>query len=76
MENCKQSKPIYGLLIKIIMIGLVILAIYFLYIHRMHLAAYSGSLFLLFFLACPLMHLFMHGGHHHGGSHKKHDESK
>ena len=21
----------------------------------------------LIFLACPLMHLFMHGGHHHGG---------
>lgn len=21
----------------------------------------------LIILACPLMHLFMHGGHHHGG---------
>lgn len=27
----------------------------------------------LIFLACPLLHLFMHGGHGHGG-HGKHDE--
>lgn len=32
--------------------------------HWVHLA---GSLPLLLLLLCPLMHLFMHGGHGHGG---------
>ena len=32
--------------------------------HRAHLL---GALPYLLLLACPLMHLFMHGGHGHGG---------
>jgi len=32
--------------------------------HWAHLVGYLPFLFLL---ACPLMHLFMHGGHGHGG---------
>ncbi|TVO59719.1 DUF2933 domain-containing protein [Denitromonas halophila] len=32
--------------------------------HRVHLL---GGLPWLFLLACPLMHVFMHGGHGHGG---------
>jgi len=32
--------------------------------HRAHVL---GALPYLFLLACPLMHLFMHHGHHHGG---------
>lgn len=32
--------------------------------HRAHLLGWLPWLFLL---ACPLMHLFMHGGHGHGG---------
>lgn len=35
-----------------------------------HLAHVVGALPLLFLLACPLMHVFMHHGHghrHHGG---------
>lgn len=36
--------------------------------HRAHL---FGALPYLFLLACPLMHVFMHGkhGHHGGGNH-------
>lgn len=32
-----------------------------------HLAHTIGALPYLLFLACPLMHIFMHGGHHHHG---------
>lgn len=32
--------------------------------HRAHTL---GALFWLLILACPLMHIFMHGGHGHGG---------
>lgn len=34
--------------------------------HRAHLL---GLLPYLFLLACPLIHLFMHRGHHHGQGH-------
>jgi hypothetical protein len=34
--------------------------------HRAHVL---GLFVWLPLLACPLMHLFMHGGHGHGGSH-------
>jgi hypothetical protein len=33
-----------------------------------HTAHTLGALPYLLFLACPLMHLFMHGGHGHGRS--------
>lgn len=58
-------------------IGLLVMggiAAYFLLTE--HLAHVVGALPYLLFLACPLMHLFMHGGHgsgdggnvHHGSS--------
>lgn len=34
--------------------------------HRAHIL---GAIPYLFILACPLMHIFMHGGHGHGGHH-------
>ena len=34
--------------------------------HRAHVL---GLLLWLPILACPLMHIFMHGGHHHGAGH-------
>jgi len=37
--------------------------------HRAHLL---GALPYAFLLACPLMHVFMHRGHHHGGGHPSH----
>ncbi|MBB2487473.1 DUF2933 domain-containing protein [Mitsuaria sp. WAJ17] len=41
--------------------------------HRAHLL---GVLPYLVFLACPLMHVFMHGGHHHGGGHHQHGDDR
>jgi len=41
----------------------VIAGFYLLSEHRAHLL---GALPFLLLLACPLMHLFMHGGHGHG----------
>ena len=55
-------------------LGLIVAASYFLLMeHRQHVWQYLPFLILL---ACPLMHIFMHGGHGHGdhGS-KKEDES-
>jgi len=34
--------------------------------HRAHILGFIPYLFIL---ACPLMHIFMHGGHGHGGHH-------
>ena len=42
----------------------VVAAFYLLSEHRAHLL---GALPFLLLLACPLMHLFIHGGHGHGG---------
>jgi hypothetical protein len=36
--------------------------------HRAHLSGWLSSYWIwLLLLACPLMHVFMHGGHGHGG---------
>lgn len=51
-------------------IGLVVLGgvvAYFLLTE--HLAHVVGALPYLLLLACPLMHVFMHGGHGHGHHH-------
>lgn len=57
-------------------LGLIGAASYFLLIeHREHLFAFLPYLILLL---CPLMHIFMHGGHGHGhsghGEHGGHDD--
>jgi len=55
-------------------IGLVVIggvAAYFLLAE--HLAHVLGALPYLLLLACPLMHVFMHGGH---GKHGHHQQSK
>lgn len=45
--------------------GFIAVAGYFVLVeHRAHLAPYLPFLLLA---ACPLMHLFHHGGHKHGG---------
>lgn len=52
-------------------LGLIGAASYFLLIeHRQHLFEWLPFLIIL---ACPLMHVFMHGGHGHGshGGHEK-----
>ncbi len=51
----------------IVLIGFLIVIGYFLFTeHRAHAIAFLPYLFLL---ACPLMHMFMHGGHSGHGSH-------
>ena len=54
-----------------VFIGFLLLAGYFLFIeHRAHLLGWLSSYGIwLLLLACPLMHLFMHGGH---GTHSGH----
>jgi len=54
---------------KWVFIGFLLVAGYFLIMeHRAHLAGWLSSYGIwLLLLACPLMHLFMHGGHGHGG---------
>ena len=55
-------------------LGLIGAASYFLLVeHRQHVWQFLPFLILL---ACPFMHLFMHGGHGgHGGSHQHLEES-
>ncbi|MGE3476062.1 MAG: DUF2933 domain-containing protein [Rhodospirillaceae bacterium] len=54
----------------------VAIAILAFLIYRGHSAHLLGALPYLLILACPLMHIFMHGGHghHHGGQKSKSDE--
>lgn len=51
--------------------ALVVIAFYLLTEHKTHVLTYLPYLFLA---ACPLMHFFMHGGHHH--DHKKQELEK
>lgn len=67
MFRCFQNAR--GLLL---LIGVVLLALYFVVWHGQHIAA---ALPILLLLACPLMHLFMHGGHGEHGSHGRHPAS-
>lgn len=50
---------------RIVLIGF--LAIVGFYLVTEHTAHLFGALPYLLVLACPLMHIFMHGGHGHGG---------
>ena len=55
-------------------VGLGILAYFLLVEHGEHVLPFLPYLFLL---ACPFMHLFMHGGHgHHGQNQQGKDPSK
>jgi len=55
-------------------IGLIAAVLYFLLAeHRAH---FLYALPFLILLLCPVMHVFMHGGHGHGGhGHARHSES-
>ena len=51
-----------------LIIFLIIAAFFLITEHRAHLSGWFSSYGIwLVLLACPLMHLFMHGGHGHGG---------
>ncbi len=51
-----------------LIIFLIIGAFFLVTEHRAHLSGWLSSYGIwLLLLACPLMHLFLHGGHGHGG---------
>jgi SNF family Na+-dependent transporter len=54
---------------KWVLIGFLAIAAFFLVTeHRAHLSGWLASYWIwLLLLACPLMHVFLHGGHGHGG---------
>ena len=63
---------------KWVFIGFALVAAYFLITeHRAHLTAWLATYWIwLLLLACPLLHIFMHGGHGHGGGHDHGDHGK
>ena len=65
---------------KWVLLAFVAIAAYFLITeHRAHLSGLLYYLPFLLLLACPLMHLFMHGGHGDdgsGGGHKHAPQEK
>lgn len=66
----RENRGFFASRANIVLIGfLVIGGFYLITEHRAHLLGWWP---LLFLLACPLMHFFMHGGH---GGHGGHGES-
>jgi hypothetical protein len=57
----------------IVLLGFLAVAAFFLLTE--HTAHVFGALPWLVLAACPLMHLFMHGGHGHGGRNDDADRS-
>jgi hypothetical protein len=58
----------------LVLVGCLIIAFALLFTeHRAHVL---GLFIWLPILACPLMHLFMHGGHGHHGSHNQADNQR
>jgi len=65
MNEHRHATPPMSLRAKLAWFGFAAVAAFYLWTeHRAHLL---GALPLLLLLACPLMHLFGHGGHGHGG---------
>lgn len=59
-----------------VLIGFLIIAGYFLIAeHKAHLSGYLYYLPYLLLLACPFLHMFMHGGHGDHGSSGGHQHS-
>jgi hypothetical protein len=70
-----QSPPWWRTRGGLVLLGFLAIGAYFLITeHRAHLALAIPYLPWLLFLACPLMHLFMHGGHGGGGHGGRTDE--
>lgn len=64
----------YAKISRFVFFGFVAVAAYFLITeHRAHL---SGILPFLLIAACPLLHLFHHRGHRHGGDGENDGENK
>jgi hypothetical protein len=64
---------------KIVLIGFLVIIGYFLIMeHRAHLSGGLYYLPFLFLLACPVMHIFMHGGHggHNDDEHNSNENKR
>lgn len=58
---------------KWVFVGFAVIAAYLLILeHKAHLSGLLNYLPLLLLLACPLLHVFMHGGHRGQGRHGSH----
>jgi hypothetical protein len=72
-EDMRHSVDPWGRRVKLVLIGFSLIGGFFLIAeHRAHVVPYLPFLLLA---ACPLMHMFMHGGHGHGG-HSDHDDDR
>lgn len=59
-----ERRGFFGSGINIVLIGFLVIAGYFLVTeHRAHIATAVPYLPLLLLLACPFLHMFMHGSH-------------
>ena len=57
----------------LVCLGFLAVAVFFLWSeHRAHIL---GAAFWLLLLACPLLHMFMHGGHGAHGGHDRHQHA-
>jgi len=62
---------------KWVFIGFAAIAAYFLILeHKAHLSGYLQYWPFLLLLACPLLHLFMHGGHGDHGQHPSPNDNR
>ncbi|MCP1750938.1 DUF2933 domain-containing protein [Bradyrhizobium elkanii] len=73
-----QAQARQGMSVKsragLVLVGFLIIAGALLFTeHRAHVL---GLLIWLPLLACPLMHMFMHGGHGHHGSHDQRNDHR
>jgi hypothetical protein len=67
--NDRSQTPLWRTRSGLVFCGFLVIAAFFLITeHRAHLALAVPYLPWLMVLACPLMHLFMHGGHGDHGS--------
>ena len=65
-EDIRHDHEPWGSRMKFVLIGFALIGGFFLLAeHRAHVLPYLPWLLLA---ACPLMHMFMHGGHSHGGN--------
>lgn len=60
---------------KILLYAVGIFTVYSLIVTFFHMPILGGSLIFLLILACPLMMMFMMGGHNHNGHDEKTNES-
>ncbi|CAJ0784284.1 DUF2933 domain-containing protein [Ralstonia chuxiongensis] len=72
----ENEREVHGLVSrsKVVLVGFLLVIAYFLFTeHRAHVLQFLPFLLLA---SCPLMHLFMHGGHGHGHHHGRQQDSE